>query len=273
MTDAVNSLCCEHLQVTAHAQGDTLAQVHASVQSGRFTAILGPNGAGKSSLMSILVGLRKPLAGRVVFKGRALQQWPAAVLAQHMAFMAQDTQVAFSFTSQEVVEMGRYPHRHHPKADEAHVVQCAMQATGVMHLADREVATLSGGERARVHLARALAQAWHPLPDGSARWLLLDEPTAALDLQHQHACMQLLRQRADQGFGVVAVLHDLNLALRYAHDVVVVPGGGQAVLMGRCQDVLTPQCIEQVWGVRGELLHMQDGVQQYVFGAAPAAAA
>lgn len=273
MTDAANSLCCEHLHVTAHAQGDTLAQVHASVQAGRFTAILGPNGAGKSSLMSILVGLRTAPEGRVVFKGRALQQWPAAVLAQHMAFMAQDTQVAFSFTSQEVVEMGRYPHRHHPNADEAHIVQLAMQATGVTHLADREVATLSGGERARVHLARALAQAWHPLPDGSARWLLLDEPTAALDLQHQHACMQLLRHRADQGLGVVAVLHDLNLALRYAHDVVLVPGGGQTVIMGLCHDVLTPQRIQQVWGVHGELLHMQDGVPQYVFGAALAAAA
>lgn len=272
MTDAVNSLCCEHLHVTAHAQGDTLAQVHASMQAGRFTAILGPNGAGKSSLLSILVGLRTAPAGRVVFKGRTLQQWPAAVLAQHMAFMAQDTQVAFSFTSQEVVEMGRYPHRHHPKADEAHIVQLAMQATGVTHLADREVATLSGGERARVHLARALAQAWHPLPDGSARWLLLDEPTAALDLQHQHACMQLLRSRADQGLGVVAVLHDLNLALRYAHDVVVVPGGGQAAVAGPCRSVLCPARIQQVWGMRGELLQMQDGVPQYVFGGTPVSA-
>ena len=273
MTDAVNSLGCEHLQVTAYARGETLAQVHTSLQAGRFTAILGPNGAGKSSLMSILVGLRTAPAGHVVFKGRSLAQWPAASLAQHMAFMAQDTQVAFSFTSQEVVEMGRYPHRHHPKADEADVVQRAMQATGVEHLADREVATLSGGERARVHLARALAQAWHPLPDGSARWLLLDEPTAALDLQHQHACMQLLRSRADQGLGVVAVLHDLNLALRYAHDVVLVPGGGQAAIMGPCHEVLTPQCIQQVWSVQGELLHMQDGVPQYVFGAALATAA
>lgn len=269
MSDAAtgSSMECEQLEVVSHAQGEVLARVNVALQAGRLTAIVGPNGAGKSTLMACLVGLNRPRSGGVRFKARRLAQWRAPELAQHLAFMAQDTQVAFGFTSREVVEMGRYPHRHCPHAQEAALVQAAMHSTGVGHLAEREVATLSGGERSRVHMARVLAQVATALPDGSAHWLLLDEPTAALDLQHQHACMQLLRQRAAQGLGVVAVLHDLNLALRYAHDVLVVPGGGQAALYGPSREVLSPACIERVWRMRGELLHMQDGVPQYAFGA------
>lgn len=262
-----HGLVCDQLEVAAHAQGEVLARVHVTLQAGRLTAIVGPNGAGKSTLMACLVGLQRPRSGAVVFKVRRLRAWKAPELAQHLAFMAQDTQVAFGFTSREVVEMGRYPHRRSPHAHEASLVHAAMHNTGVAHLAEREVATLSGGERSRVHMARVLAQVATALPDGSPHWLLLDEPTAALDLQHQHACMQLLRQRAAQGLGVVAVLHDLNLALRYAHDVLVVPGGGQAARYGPCREVLNPACIEQVWRMRGELLHMQDGVPQYAFGA------
>ena len=173
--------------------------------------------------------------------------------------------MAFDFTAQEVVELGRYPHRQLAGAQEPQIVQQAMVLTGVDHLAQRSINTLSGGERARTHLARALAQIWHAPGDGSARWLLLDEPTAALDLAHQHHAMRLLRQwAAEQGVGVVAVIHDLNLALRYADDVLVL-GGAAGVHHGAVLDVLQPALVQQVWGMQCDAVCSSDGALQYIF--------
>ena len=124
--------------------------------------------------------------------------------------------------------------------------------------------TLSGGEKARVQLARALAQVWHPRPDGSDRWLFLDEPTAALDLAHQHQVMRLLRAWATrERLGVVAVLHDVNLALRYVDDVLVL--GGATALFGPTHEVLSEQSLASVWGVASQAVTSEDGVRQYLF--------
>lgn len=277
-----------------------LRDASASFTAGQVTAILGPNGAGKSTLLSLLTGQREPANGLVRLGGQPLAAHPRERLARVRACVAQETQVAFDFTVQEVVELGRYPHRRHPSPQEAHIVAQAMQATAVDHLARRALNTLSGGEKARAHLARALAQVWEPVPDqefcspgrpkeksappggrelygvgergGSVpRWLLLDEPTASLDLQHQHRVLQLVRDWAvGQGVGVVAVLHDLNLALRYS-DRCVVLQDGQVVACGASAQVLTPACIAQVWGVRAQAVPVQDGAapcHQYVFGPA-----
>ena len=272
MTDR-NLLACRQLHIQAHARGEVLARVDVAMAPGRITAILGPNGAGKSSLMAHLVGLAVPRSGQVMLGADAVLEMNTAQRALQMAFMAQDTQVVFAFLVQEVVEMGRYPHRTQPDRDEAGIVQAAMELTGVAHLRERAVSRLSGGERARVHLARALAQVWHPRADGQARWLLLDEPTAALDLQHQHHSMQILRTRAhEQGLGVVTVLHDLNLALRYADDVLLVPGRGQDCVFGPVRQVLTPARIAHVWQVTGEMLPMRDGTVQFLFAQSLASA-
>ncbi|RYX91129.1 MAG: heme ABC transporter ATP-binding protein [Comamonadaceae bacterium] len=225
--------------------------------AGQVTAILGPNGAGKSTFMSLLTGQRQPSDGKVDIAGRDLQDCAPQDLARCRAFVAQETQVAFDFSVREVVELGRYPHRRQPSALEADIPALAMEATAVEHLADRALNTLSGGEKARVHLARALAQVWESpknadAPKGAgqgARWLLLDEPTAALDLQHQHRMLQLARRWADvHGVGVIAVLHDLNLALRYS-DRSLVLQDGHLVASGVTGDVLTPKCISDVWKV------------------------
>lgn len=258
-------LHCHGLQIRPHARASIIAQVEALLQPGRVTAIVGPNGAGKSTLLSVMLGLRAADAGVVLLDGQPLQRMPAWQLAARVAYMAQDTQVAFSFLGQEVVQMGRYPHRHAPSRQEAQIVQAAMHSTGVVHLAQRDIATLSGGERARVHLARTLAQVWEPQAAGPC-WALLDEPMAALDLQHQHACMQLLRGRAQEwGLGVVIVLHDLNLALHYADDVLLLPGQGAAAVFGHRQVVLTPARIQQVWGVQAQCLHTEQGQLHYAF--------
>lgn len=234
--------------------------------AGEVTAILGPNGAGKSTLMSVLTGQRQPDQGQVLTSGRPLKDCSLADLARTRAFVAQETQVAFGFSVREVVELGRYPHRRQPGKDEAGIVSLAMRATGVDDLADRPLNTLSGGEKARAHLARALAQIWTPV-EGWVRWLILDEPTAALDLQHQHRMLQLAREWATrQGVGVIAVLHDLNLALRYS-DRCLVLQQGRVFVSGVTSEVLTPECIQAVWNVRAHPVELagQRGVQQFVF--------
>ncbi|MFT3814687.1 MAG: heme ABC transporter ATP-binding protein [Acidovorax sp.] len=257
----MSALVCESVGVAVPG-GPLLATVSATLRAGRVAAIVGPNGAGKSTLLSLLSGERAPPSGRVLLQGRALSAYRAAELARIRAVMPQDGGVAFDFTVREVVEIGRYPHRHAPSAHEAAIVERAMEATGVAHLARRGIQTLSGGERARAHLARALAQVWEP--GAAPRWLLLDEPTAALDLAHQHQALRLLRAWAvEQGVGVVAVLHDLNLVLRYADDALLL-AHGQAQA-GPVQEVLDEAAIARVWGVGCTCVRGADGVRQYLF--------
>lgn len=247
--------------------GRTLLEgISAALKPGRFTAILGPNGAGKSTLLSLLSAQSKPNAGEVLLDGRPIGSFSPHALALRRAVMPQESAVAFSFTVREVAELGRYPHRQQPDADEAGIVSRALEATDVAKLSLRIFNTLSGGEKARVHLARALAQIWHPRPDEAARWLLLDEPTAALDLAHQHQALGLLRGRAnDQGVGVVAVLHDLNLALSYADDALLL-AHGEAACFGPVGEVLTPERIKRIWGIECTPVRNADGVLQYLFG-------
>ncbi|WP_370681670.1 heme ABC transporter ATP-binding protein [Comamonas sp. GB3 AK4-5] len=269
---AHGGLHCQGLQIAAQRRGPLLAQVDARLRPGRVTAILGPNGAGKSTLLAALCGQQPARQGLLLWDGQPLARQPSTQRARRMAVMHQDTQLAFAFTVQDVVDMGRYPHRQAPAPDEAAIVQHCLQATGVAALAQREMASLSGGERARVQLARALAQIHGvagPEGDvGGSRWLLLDEPTAALDLQHQHQAMALVRARSRQdGLGVVVVLHDLNLALRYADDVLLLPGQGAAAQWGAVQQVLTLATIARVWRMQGEFSAASDGTPQFIAGA------
>jgi iron complex transport system ATP-binding protein len=236
-----------------------------SLRAGRVTAILGPNGAGKSTLLSVFGGQRRADRGQVLLDGVPLIDHAPAALALRRALMPQESAVAFDFTAEEIVALGRFPHRRAPSRDEDAIIRAAMALTDVPALAPRVLNTLSGGEKARVQLARALAQLWHPRPEGATRWLLLDEPTAALDLAHQHAAMRLLRQWAGQGVGVVAVLHDLNLARRYADDVIVLDGEA-GVHQGPVAEVLQPELIEQVWTMPCQPVTSTDGVVQYLFG-------
>lgn len=242
-----------------------LAATSVALLPGRVTAILGPNGAGKSSLLSLLGGQRAPTRGRALLDGRPLADHGMPALALRRALMPQESAVAFDFTAHDIVALGRYPHRRAPAPDEASIIGAAMALTDVTALAARVLNTLSGGEKARVHLARALAQLWHPRPDGASRWLLLDEPTAALDLAHQHAAMRLLCEWALGGVGVVVVLHDLNLARRYADEVVVL-GADDGPRHGPAAELLQPALIESVWRMPCQPVAAADGTVQYLFG-------
>jgi iron complex transport system ATP-binding protein len=241
-----------------------------SLAPGEVGAILGPNGAGKSTLLSVLAGLRAPTRGAVWLNGQAVRPSHLAEFAAVRAVLPQDTQVAFDFRVREVVALGRYPHRLNPSHDEAGIVDAAMALTDVSALAERAVSGLSGGERARVQLARVLAQIWEP--STAPRWLLVDEPTAALDLYHQHHTLRTLRRWSREvgmgmGVGVVAVLHDLNLALRYV-DQVWVLDGGRLQAQGPPGQVLTPALVQRVWRVPASAVRDAEGVAQLLVGAA-----
>ncbi|MEN9844528.1 MAG: hypothetical protein RLZZ612_2357 [Pseudomonadota bacterium] len=245
--------------VQVHANGRCLLDAMSGrLQVGQLTAIVGPNGAGKSTFLSVLCGARSPQQGAVSLDDCLLSAWPHGALARRRAVLAQDNAVAFDLTVQEVVALGRYPHRFTPSRQEDDIVSHALQLAGMTNMAQRGIHSLSGGERARAHFARALAQVWEPPAEGS-RWLFLDEPTAALDLRHQTELLQCARDWAQQqGVGVVAVVHDLNLALRYA-DRVLVLHQGRCVADGPPAEVLHPTLLADVWGVASWLTHTPNG--------------
>ncbi|WP_372511127.1 heme ABC transporter ATP-binding protein [Streptomyces cylindrosporus] len=195
---------------------EVLHGVDVAVRPGEILALVGPNGAGKSTLLGALAADLAPTRGTVRIHGRPATEWTAPELALRRAVLPQSATLAFPFTVEEVVRMGRAPHASSPAEDDLAVVQ-AMSATEVTPFARRPFSALSGGERARVALARLLAQ--------QAPLLLLDEPTAALDLRHQELVLRLCRERARQGDGVVVVLHDLGLAAAYAHRVAMLCAG------------------------------------------------
>ncbi len=231
-----------------HGRRRTLAIQHLSLRHGQVHALLGPNGAGKSTLMGCLAGLDRRTCAQVYLGPHPLSQWDAMDLARHRGLLSQEHQVPFDFSVRDIVQMGRYPHADCPHPHEASLVDDCLQRTGAHHLLDRLYDQLSGGEKARVQLARVLAQITAHPGDTTPRWLLLDEPTAALDLAHQHSVMRLLRELAARGLGVVVVLHDINLANTYA-DQVVVLHEGRVAACGRCEDVLEPTLIRRIWGV------------------------
>ena len=238
--------------------------VTACCHPGRMTALLGPNGAGKTTLLHLLAGLTRPSRGQVVLGGQPLARWPTAQLARTRAMMAQHSALAFDFRVEEVVALGRHPHRRQPSRQEAHIVPAALALADVAHLVGRRFGSLSGGEQARVQLARVMAQLWEPVTDAAGqpltRWLLLDEPIAALDWSHQMRLMATVRRWAhEQHAGVIAIVHDLNIALRYADDVLVL-SHGRVAAQGPCAATLTPALIQQVWDVRCQPIDLGDGV-------------
>lgn len=207
--------------------------------------LVGPNGAGKSTLLGVLSGERRPSRGSVTFRGRELSGIRPAELARLRSVLTQENTVSFPFRVVEVVAMGRAPWaRTLESRDDIAVVAEAMEAADIRHLADRRYTSLSGGEKARVSIARVLAQ--------KAQTIFLDEPTAALDLRHQEDVMRLARSLADAGRAVVVVLHDLSLASAYADRLALV-ADGRLEAIGAPAEVLTEERVERVYGLPVEL--------------------
>ena len=244
------------LGVTLHGR-DLLRDVDLVVTPGETLCVLGENGAGKTTLMRALAGDPLPraatMAGDVWLAGRPVSAWPLAQRARLRAVLPQRPELAFAFTSREVAAMGRYAVHGTPAGQDLAIAEAALQLADAAHLADREVATLSGGEQARVHLAAALSQLWE-IESESPRYLLLDEPTAALDLAHQHMVMETARSFSQaRGIGTVAILHDLNLASLYA-DRVLVLYRGRVIALGPPAEVLLPDNIAMAFNVAAAVL-------------------
>ncbi|MGC2949209.1 heme ABC transporter ATP-binding protein [Burkholderia ambifaria] len=267
-------LTAHHLDV-AHRHNVILRDLSLSIEPGRVTALLGRNGAGKSTLLKTfageLTGSVAPngvrVTGDITLNGEPLARIDTPRLACLRAVLPQAAQPAFPFSVDEIVLLGRYPHarrggaRHVIAHRDRDIAWQALERADADALVGRDVTTLSGGELARVQFARVLAQLW---PDDDAmeagtRYLLLDEPTAALDLAHQHRLLDTVRAVAREWrLGVLAIVHDPNLAARHA-DSVAMLADGTIVAHGTPRDVMTPAHIAQCYGFAVKMVETGDG--------------
>ncbi|MGF1644639.1 MAG: heme ABC transporter ATP-binding protein [Thiotrichales bacterium] len=224
-----------------------------SVEPGNFVAVVGPNGAGKSTLLRALSGEIAVTEGAVEMNGQPLAQISLRDRARVRAVLPQHSALNFPFRSIDVVAMGRDPALGCGAQHDRTIVTEALAAADAAHLAERDFTTLSGGEQQRVHLARVLAQIWEPAGT-CPRYLLLDEPTSALDLAHQHHCLGVAQRFAwEQGIGVLAILHDLNLAACYA-DQIVMLADSFVLARGTPREVILPHRIREAFGIEVAVL-------------------
>jgi len=229
---------------------DVLRGVGLSVAPGEVVGLVGPNGSGKSTLLQLLAGLLSPDEGQVRLEGRPLPHLDRRAIARQLAFVPQQFELAFPFTALEVVLSGRHPHLSwlaFEGRDDLAIAREVMAHVGLAELGDRRFHELSGGERQRTMIAAALAQ--------QPSVLLLDEPTASLDLHFQEEVMAVIDRTARAGTAVVMAIHDLNLALAWCPRVVILDGGRVAD-DGPTARVLTPGRLEEVYGTGGRMVQV-----------------
>lgn len=222
-----------------------LDKVSVEIRPGRVHAILGPNGAGKSTLLKLLAGELTASSGDAQLDGHSVTQWPAEALARRRAVMQQEDELRFGFALEDVLALGRLPWAE-SRSNSQPLIDEALTRFGLKPLRTRRYTQLSGGERARVQLARAWLQvAGSPSPG----YLLLDEPFASLDLAFQLRCQQLLSKLASQGYGVAVVMHEPGMAMNWADDCSLLRGG---VLLGSgpVDEVMTEASLSAVYGLR-----------------------
>lgn len=204
-----------------------------SLETNQFTCLIGPNGTGKSTLLRLMAGLLKPTAGSIEFKNQTLSEMTTLEVAKAITYMPQSTVLDYEFTVSQVVLMGRHPHRkkwQFSQKDDTQLAEKAMKQTGIHHLRDRYITSLSGGERQLVFLAKAITQ--------NSEVILLDEPTSDLDIYHQVQIAEVIRELVKEGKAVFAAIHDINLATRYC-DRLILMGNGELVAAGEPEQVIT----------------------------------
>ena len=237
------------------ARHQALTAVSLAVERGDLVGILGPNGSGKTTLLNVLAGGLTPRTGSVTLDGRAMTAWSRREIARRLAFVPQDTHAPFDFTVLDLVLMGRFPHLGAfalEGPEDLAIARRALDATGTAAFETRAFSTLSGGEKQRVAIASALAQ--------SPRLLLLDEPTASLDIGYQIEVQTLLdRLNADNGVTMVLSTHDLNLAAALCRRLVLLRDG-RVLAAGPTEEVLTPHAVRELYGVDAEVArHARSG--------------
>lgn len=233
------------------AYGSRIALENVSFRAspGELVAVVGPNGAGKSSLLKVLTGELAPARGQVRWADRDISAMAAHELAAARAVLPQATRLSFPFTVHEVVRLGLTAGASGvPVEEEAGLPALALEKVDLGGYGGRYFQELSGGEQQRVHLARVLCQVWEPLLGGAPRFLILDEPTASLDLRHQLQILRIARDYVAAGGGVIAILHDLNIAAMAA-DRIVVMSQGRVAASGTPKATLTGKVLREVFGV------------------------
>ncbi|MEZ4605679.1 MAG: ABC transporter ATP-binding protein [Deinococcales bacterium] len=234
-----------------------LSQIDLEVKSGRILGLIGPNGAGKSTLLKLLGGIYRPSQGQVYLDARPLKSYRQLDKAKHLAFVQQRQSLPQGFLVADIISLGRTPREglfpsflKSIQDQELHpTLKTIMQRTDTLHLANRHVECLSGGEMQRVIMAKALAQ--------EPSYLLLDEPTNHLDLKYQLNILNLAKQEAERGVGVVIVMHDLNLAARFCDEVLLL-GEGQNLAQGRPAEVLEANLLARVYQTAIEVFNAPD---------------
>ena len=223
------------------AERDAVDGISLEVGAGACTAVLGPNGSGKSTLLRLLLGVLTPGRGEAWFAGRALAEWSRAAVARKIGVVPQAEELAFPITVRELVAMGRYPHLGSWRSEgegDRRAIETAMERCDVLPFADRLVSSVSGGERQRARIARALAQ--------EPTVLALDEPTASLDISHEMAIFELVRELGKSGVTVLLSTHNLNLAARYA-DKLVLMNRGSVAAEGAPAEVVRRDLLESAY--------------------------
>jgi iron complex transport system ATP-binding protein len=254
-----------------------ISDVSVSFAPGKFHLIIGPNGAGKSTLIKVLARLLRPHGGKVKYEGADVRHAGEAELAKRRAVLSQAVEVAFPLTVREVVMMGRYPHfGGRPAPVDENIIDELMEFFDVREFSDRNYQTLSGGERQRVNFARVLSQLWRadsrpssvpgsPPTPPSCRYLFLDEPLTFLDIHHQIAFMKkVCAFAAAPDVVTVGVVHDLNLAARFA-DQIVLLNHGRVVATGAPAEVLTTDRIRDVFGVEPTFVPVKQSSVHLIF--------
>lgn len=232
------------IDISWHCAGKfRLKQITTCLRPGELVSLIGPNGAGKSSLLKVLSGYQRPTAGWCQLAGRPLTEWTASQLARKRAVMRQQAHLTFPCTASQVIELGRVAWRNeHSQL----IIKEVAALTECSDLLDRPYQQLSGGEQQRLHLARVLAQLWHP--NGPEGWLLLDEPTSALDLFYQQHLLRLLRRLTRHfALSICVVLHDLNLASLWSDRILLI-NDGTLLAEGTPAKVLKTNYLQKAYG-------------------------
>ena len=214
-----------------------------AIHPGKFTAIVGPNGAGKTSLLRVLSHESTRYEGNVTFNGKSITKIKSRELSALRAVLPQHTTVNFPFAIEQIIEIGRYPHRT-TRIENERIISEVLELTRLSSFRGRAYQTLSGGEQQRVQLARVITQIWDQTD--FPKYLLLDEPTSSMDMAHQHTLLELAKSLCNRNIGVLAILHDLNLAAQYA-DRVLFLKAGVTVAQGSVHDVMTEEIIEKTF--------------------------
>ncbi|WP_293882949.1 ABC transporter ATP-binding protein [Sphingomonas sp.] len=246
------SVLVEHLVYTHRGGVKALDNVSIAFRAGRVTAVIGPNGSGKTTLLRIVSGVLVPDSGTVSIDGVKLSTLSASARARRIGYLPQTAEGVWNVTARELVALGRLPHRSRfagPDARDTAAIAAALVATDTEALADRPLDAMSGGERARVLLARVIA--------GEPEWLLADEPLANLDPRHQQRMLTLMAQTAAAGCGVVTVLHDLNAAA--AADDIVMLRNGRIVAAGPTVEAFTAEALAETFDMSFTLLQGPHG--------------